>query len=183
MNHFMTDELSLLLRIKEGDHASFRTIYDTHVVNLYRFLRQFSRNDHEAEEWVQRTFIKAYERIDSFDGHSRFSTCLFAIGLNEMRSDRRRAAILPLEPVDEDFAAVQNPAEDQFEWDDLMQGWLSELDEAKRAVFLLAEVEGYSHAEIAGMLKIKESTSRTILTRTKRWLRNQWCRNERRTGS
>ena len=178
----MTDELELLRRIKEGDHSSFRKLYDTHVNSLYRFLRQFSRDGHEAEEWVQRTFIKAYERIGSFDGHSRFSTWLFAIGLNEMRSDRRRATILAFEPVEEALSIRGSRGEDEFQWEDLMREWLSRLDELKRAVFLLSEVEGYSHAEIAGMLNIKESYSRAILTRTKQWLRDQW-NEERRTGS
>lgn len=160
----------------------FRALYDAHVDNLYRFLRQFSRDDHEAEEWVQRTFIKAYERIGSFDGRSKVSTWLFAIGLNEMRSDKRRAAILAFEPIEDAQTVSPDDHAETFQWEDLMKGWLSQLNEMKRAVFLLAEVEGYSHAEIAELLNIKESTSRTILTRTKQWLRNQW-NNDRKTGS
>lgn len=62
----------------------------------------------------------------------------------------------------------------EFEWDQVMKGWLDKLDEIKRAVFVLFEVEGYSHAEIAAMLNLKESTSRTILTRTKKWLKEKW---------
>ena len=178
----MTDDLILVRRIQTGDHSLFRTLYDAYVDSLYRFLRQFSRDNHEAEEWVQRTFIKAYERIGSFDGRSKVSTWLFAIGLNEMRSDRRRAAILAFEPVDDAQTVSPDDHAEQFQWEDLMKGWLSQLDEMKRAVFLLAEVEGYSHAEIAELLNIKESTSRTILTRTRQWLRNQW-NNDRKTGS
>lgn len=178
----MIDDLILVRRIQTGDHSLFRALYDAHVDNLYRFLRQFSRDDHEAEDWVQRTFIKAFERIGSFDGRSKVSTWLFAIGLNEMRSDRRRAAILAFEPVEDAQTASPDDHAEKFQWEDLMKGWLSQLDEVKRAVFLLAEVEGYSHAEIAELLNIKESTSRTILTRTKQWLRNQW-NDDRKTGS
>ena len=178
----MTDDSYLIQRIKEGNHSAFRSLYDSHVSSLYRFLRQFARDEQETEEWVQRTFIKAYEQIHTFRGHSRLSTWLFTIGLNEMRSDRRRASVLPFEPVEESSPHPEDDTAQAFLWEDLMRGWLNELDEVKRAVFLLSEVEGYSHAEIAEMLNIHESNSRTILTRTKRWLRDQW-NEERKTGS
>jgi RNA polymerase sigma-70 factor (ECF subfamily) len=51
---------------------------------------------------------------------------------------------------------------------------MDELDESKRAVFVLYEVEGYSHAEIASMLGIAESSSRTYLARAKRHLQQRW---------
>lgn len=178
----MTDDNALLRRIQDGDHSLFRKLYDSHVGGLYRFLHQFSRSQDETEEWVQRTFIKAFDRIGSFDGRSRFSSWLFAIGLNEMRSDRRRRAILDFEPLEEGLSIVQDYRADDFLWNDLMREWLNQLSEIKKAVFILAEVEGYSHAEIASMLQIKESTSRAILTRTKQWLQHQW-NEERRTGT
>ncbi|HLA69470.1 MAG TPA: sigma-70 family RNA polymerase sigma factor [Bacteroidota bacterium] len=178
----MNDETVLVQRSRTGDHQAFRILYETHVDSLYRFLKQFTGDHHDVEEWVQRTFIKAYERLDSFQEHSRFSTWIFSIGLNEMRSDRRRATILQFEPVDNDAPIPLDDAADRFHWDELMRGWLSQLDEVKRAVFLLYEVEGYSHAEIAGMLRIQESTSRTILTRTKQWLRDQWKQERREVG-
>jgi RNA polymerase sigma factor (sigma-70 family) len=56
----------------------------------------------------------------------------------------------------------------------LMKTWMDELDETKRAVFILYEVEGYSHAEIGSMLGIAESSSRTLLARAKRFLQQQW---------
>jgi RNA polymerase sigma-70 factor (ECF subfamily) len=179
----MTDETELIRRIRAGDHGAFRVLYDTHVDALYRFLKQFTGDRHDVEEWVQRAFIRAYERFDTFQEHSRFSTWLFSIGLNEMRSDRRRSMILQFEPMDKTDAAVPlDDAAEQFQWDELMRGWLLQLDEVKRAVFLLYEVEGYSHSEIAGMLGIQESTSRTILTRTKQWLREQWKQERREVG-
>ena len=59
-----------------------------------------------------------------------------------------------------------------------MRTWLEDLDETKRTVFLLYEVEGYSHAEIASMLEIGESTSRTILSRAKQYLKTKWQNEE-----
>ncbi len=67
-----------------------------------------------------------------------------------------------------------------FQWDQVMKNWLMQLSEIKRLVFVLYEVEGYSHAEISEMMNITESTSRTILTRTKVWLRKKWNESEKR---
>ncbi len=126
------------------------------------------------EEWVQRAFIKAFERLEQFDGRSRFSAWLFKLGLNEMRTDRRRWQIVPFISLEhaEEAPAEFDPME--FEWDHTMRAWVQELDEAKRAVFVLYEIEGYSHAEIAEMLNIGESTSRTFLFRAKRYLKERW---------
>jgi len=180
--NFMNDEPSLIERTRAGDHEAFRVLYETHVDSLYRFLRQFSKDPHRVEEWVQRTFIKAFERLGSFHGRSKFSSWIFSIGLNEMRSDVRRAAILQFEPVETGADIPLDDTADEFQWNDLMKGWLAQLDEVKRAVFLLHEVEGYNHGEISGLLNIQESTSRTILTRTRQWLRDQWKRERKEAG-
>lgn len=177
----MTDESSLVHRARQGEQRAFRLLYEAHVDPLYRFLKQFSGDHHEVEEWVQRAFIKAFRRLASFEERSRFSTWIFTIGLNEMRSDRRRRTVLAFEPLDH-APIVEETGTDQFQWDDLMREWLSELSDLKRAVFLLFEIEGYSHSEIAEMLGIREATSRTVLTRTKHWLRERWDQERRAAG-
>ncbi|MEX1140466.1 MAG: RNA polymerase sigma factor [Bacteroidota bacterium] len=169
----MTDESFLISRIRQGDYIAFRDLYEHHVDPLYRFLKQFSRDHHQVEDWVQRSFIKAYESLDRFAGRSRFSTWLFTIGLNEMRSDRRKTPVLSLEETTSGEANADD-AYEIFEWEEMMRGWLDQLDDVRRSVFLLHEVEGFSHAEIAQILQIGESTSRTILSRTRQWLKMQW---------
>ncbi len=178
----MIDESALVQRSRTGDHRAFRVLYEAHVDSLYRFLKQFSNDHHEVEEWVQRAFIKAFERLNSFREQSRFSTWIFSIGLNEMRSDRRRATILQFQRQENEDRLPAEDSGEAFLWNDLMKSWLSQMDELKRAVFLLCEIEGYSHSEIALMLGIPESTSRTILTRTKRWLRERWELERREVG-
>lgn len=169
----MPDEAQYIEKAKQGSHTAFRRLYDLHVTPLYRFMRQFETDSDQVEEWVQRAFIKAYINIGQFEKTAKFSTWLFRLALNEMKMDRRTMAIIPLETVyDEDYSSVST--NEDFEWNDLMKAWLAELSETKRMVFLLYEVEGYSHAEIAKMLGVGESTSRTILTRTKQFLQIQW---------
>jgi RNA polymerase sigma-70 factor (ECF subfamily) len=176
------EEILLVRRSKEGDHAAFGQLYDLTVDRLFRFMTQFSRDEERVRDWVQRAFIRAYENLSSFDGLSLFSTWLFKLALNEMRMDFRREKIVAFVSLTEDEQPQKLPQklneEEAFHWEMTMKHWLAQLDETKRAVFILFEVEGYSHSEIAGMLGIRESSSRTILARTKHYLRG--CLEEER---
>jgi RNA polymerase sigma-70 factor, ECF subfamily len=158
---------------KSGNQKAFRVLYEQNVTALFRFLKQFSQMDGEVDEWVQRAFIKAFQHLDSFDERSKFSSWLFRLAINEMKMDRRRAQIVPFESIDklDDLTELHDPS---FEWHHTMKAWMSELDETKRMVFILYEVEGYSHAEIASTLGLAESSSRTILVRAKRILQDRW---------
>jgi len=167
-------EAKLIQQSKEGDHSAFKRLYDMNVVSLFRFMSQFSVSEDQVKDWVQRAFIKAYENLASFEGISLFSTWLFKLALNEMRMDFRRAKIISFIPTEDEVLPAVEDERTAFEWDQTMKRWLDQLDEMKRMVFILYEVEGYSHAEVAGLLQIQESTSRTLLTRTRQFLRKQW---------
>lgn len=169
----MHNESFWVNQAKQGNHKAFKALYEGYVVPLFRFMKQFSSDTDEVEDWTQRAFIKAFEHIGTFDGRARFSSWLFKLALNEMKMDRRRATIVPIISINEDYSTEQIEP-DQFEWNEMMRTWLDDLDETKRMVFVLYEVEGYSHGEIALMLEIGESTSRTILSRTKQHLQNRW---------
>ena len=171
----MHDESVWIAKAKEGSEKAFRRLYTDHVSPLYRFLKQFSTRDEEVEEWVQRAFMKAFEHLGTFDGRSRFSTWLFTLGINEMKMDRRRAKLVSFIPLDDEADSGED-APDAFEWKHTMKAWMVQLDDTKRAVFILYEVEGYTHAEIGAMLGIAESSSRTLLSRAKRYLQVQWTK-------
>jgi RNA polymerase sigma-70 factor (ECF subfamily) len=169
----MDEELVWITEAKEGNQRAFHALYSANVTRLFRFLRQFSPETDQVEEWVQRAFIKAFEHLDSFDGRSRFSSWLFTLALNEMRADWRRAQIVAFVPAEDEQEDASHES-DNFEWRQMMKSWMDDLDESKRTVFVLYEVEGYSHAEIASMLGIAESSSRTFLVRAKRRLQERW---------
>jgi len=168
------NEILIIHRAQKGDQKAFKMLYDANVVSLFRFMKQFSKNSVEVEEWVQRSFIKAYEHLPTFRGDAKFSSWLFRLGLNEVKMDRRRFAILPIDNSEIDEMSSEEQNLDQFDCNDMMKAWLGELDENKRMVFLLYEVEGFSYYEIAEMLGFGESNSRTILTRAKQQLKEKW---------
>ncbi len=167
-------ELNEIIRqTLKGNEQAFRLIFERHVEALFRFLHQFSKSSEELDDWVQRTFIRAYERLNQFDSNARFEPWLFQIGINEMRTDRRRAKIVQFIPAG-DQPNLEPVFEEQFEWSITMKDIIRALDENKRMVFTLHEVEGFTHKEIASMLQITESHSRSILMRTKQELRTHW---------
>lgn len=172
----MHEESVLINSARRGDRKALRDLYEGNMPRLFRFMRQFSADTLEVEDWVQRAFIKSFENIGKFNGLSRYSTWLISIAVNEMKMDIRKKGRSMSIPEDGEFPADFN--EDEFHWEQIMKDWLSQLSEIKRMVFILYEVEGYSHAEIAAMLDIGESTSRTILTRVKAWLRLKWKESE-----
>jgi RNA polymerase sigma factor (sigma-70 family) len=172
--NIIDNETIIIHRAQKGNQTAFKTLYDAHVVSLFRFLKQFSRDPDEVSEWVQRAFIKAFEHLPAFREEARFSSWLFTLGLNEMRMDRRRSTMLILDPCAREELPAEGQDSEQFTWDATMKTMLDKLDDNKRMVFLLYEVEGYSHTEIAEMLNVGESTSRTILTRAKRQLKELW---------
>ena len=166
-----------VVEARKGNQRAFKKLFDENVNIIYRFLYQFSKNPDQVDEWTQRAFIKAFENIDRFEGNSKFSTWLIKIGLNEMRTDFAR--IKDKKTVfleDEKFDSAVS-VEEEFEWRQDMKWLLSDLDEFKKAVFVLYEVEGYSHSEIADLLDISESLSRTTLHRAKSQLKEKWIKS------
>ncbi len=127
-----------------------------------------------VEDWVQSAFIKAFKNIDRFEFKSKFSTWLFRIGINEMKSDLRRKKRYNTASIDEVEFSEPGGFDESPEWDMNMKWLLEELDDVKKTIFLLYEVEGYPHAEIAEMLDIGENNSRTTLSRTKQYLKKRW---------
>jgi RNA polymerase sigma-70 factor (ECF subfamily) len=170
----MKDEQIWVIKAKEGNQRAFQLLYDAHVEPLYRFMRQYSKDSFQVEDWVQRAFIKAYKNIESYNATARFSTWLYTIALNEMRTDFRRPNLFLLDSSAQTENINYQNEDESFIWDDIMKRWLEELDESKRTVFLLYVVEGYSHAEIASMLNIGENASRTLLHRAKYFLKSRW---------
>jgi len=170
----MLEENLLIRKIRDGDKNSFRKLFDKNVNQLFRFLHQFSKDKDLIEDWVQRAFIKAYYNLDKFEGNSKFSTWLFRIGINEMKTDMRKINSRIFEEVEESTLGIAENEVKDFEWSHDMKWLLAELDETKKAVFILCEVEGYSHSEVAEIMNISASASRTILCRTKNLLKDKW---------
>lgn len=174
----MFSENSLIRKVQKGNNGAYKQLYELHFVKLYRFLSQFSRDHDLVEDWVQSAFIKAYEKISLFQFKSKFSTWLFSIAINEMKSSLRTTNRRKEYHDPADTAELANDSPPEFFWTHDMKVFLDEIDEDNRAIFILFEVEGYSHKEIAEMFSITELSSRTKLHRTKKLLQQKWLEYE-----
>lgn len=163
----------LIEEAKMGRQYAFRQIYDQNVDNLFSFLYQFEKDRTVVSDWVQLAFIKAFTKIASFRADASFKTWLFQIGINEMKMDLRKwgkeiaISKTDLAPLENQYDEHPLDLADKI----TLKDQINKLDSVKRMVLMLYEIEGYSHKEIAKMMNIKESHSRTILTRAKRELR------------
>ncbi len=167
----MDGECDILRDARNGNQKAFKKLFNLHADVLFRFLSQFSDERAVAQDWTQRAFIKAFERIHQFSGQSSFRTWIFTIGLNEMRYDLR--AKWQFESYNDQLHTDE--CEDFFSPEDWMSVRIAirRLPPNEKMVVLLREGEGYSHKEIGEMLSIKESHSRVILCRAREKLK-QW---------
>lgn len=165
-------------RAQAGDPDAFRQLYDGHVGRIYALCLRLAGDAAHAEELVQDTFVRAWEKLPGFRGESAFGTWLFRIAVNVALADRRatgrREARIGL-AADPDALPTASRSADPGDRLDMEQA-IASLPPGARAVFLLYDVEGYQHGEIAEMTGIAEGTSKTQLFRARRLLREALSR-------
>lgn len=159
-------------RAQQGDQTAFRALYDAHVGRIYAVCLRLSRDRAEAEEHTQNVFVRAWEHLSSFRGESAFSTWLHRLAVNEVlqskRAAGRRSARVRLADEPETLGRAPGPAQ---EGHPDLEGAVAALPDGARAVFVLHDIEGYQHDEIARLTGIAEGTSKAQLHRARRLLR------------
>jgi RNA polymerase sigma-70 factor, ECF subfamily len=167
---------------QRGDSAAFASLYDAHAPRVYALCLGLSGDRAVAAELVQDVFVRVWEKLDSYHGDAAFATWLHRVAVNVAlesdRKGRRRslrvqiAADLRLLPGGDTPPApdAATTADDPGLAVDLERA-IARLPAGARAVFVLHDVEGYQHAEIATRLGIAEGTSKAHLFRARRLLR------------
>ena len=125
------------------------------------------RNREDAEDAVQETFLKVHRSIQSYSGQSSFTTWVYRILVNTC-TDTQRGRKRETEEVTESLPARAASPTLRL----ALERALGELNERQRNVFLLAEVEGFTHGEIAGILGVAVGTSKGLLFEARRALRD-----------
>lgn len=159
-----------------GDVAAFERLYHAHVGRVYALCLRLTADVATAEELTQDVFVRAWEKLGSFRGDSAFGTWLHRLAVNVVlgrrRSDgRRRARILLTEDLSifDGIGARSPRVGDRMD----LEAALERLPEATRSVFVLHEVEGYSHQEIADLTGRAEGTCKALLHRARRLLKER----------
>jgi RNA polymerase sigma-70 factor (ECF subfamily) len=166
-------ELELVERAKAGDQRAFRSLYEMNVDRIYRLAYRMAGDEDLAMDFAQEAFVRAWNRLDQFRGDAAFSTWLHSItvsvALNGLRKvDRHRKRERSLE--DAAPVAASNPVADPGVRERLEQA-VDDLPEIYRTVFLMHDLEGFSHGEIAEALGVAEGTSKARLSRARSRLR------------
>ena len=169
-------EAALVEACRRGRMDAFERLYQLHGPKMKSVALHLMGNTHDAEDAVQEAFLKVYRGIGSFKGDSAFSTWVHRILVNACYDMRRRGlrrvdTVAPQEDSDDEpINRAPAPAANQ-PLRLALEKCVAQLSEAQRVVFLLYEVEGFSHAEIGEMLNISEGASKNRLFEAKRELR------------
>ena len=162
----------LVLRAQSGDFAAFEDLYRDHVDRVYAICRRMTADPDRAEELTQQAFVRAWEKLDSFRG-GYFLAWLRKLTVNVVLSDRRarRRRDDKEHPVGDllEFTSPSRPTASGTHLD--LEQAIASLPANARRVFILHDVEGYRHREIAGMLRVAPGTSKSQLHRARKMLR------------
>ena len=145
-----------------GDAHAFERLYRRHVNRVNTLVRRLLGED--AEDVTQEVLIRAWQKLGTFRGESAFGTWLHRLAVNVIlnrRSTRSRWRKLLVEQPEQGFDPPGRPASPAAGLD--FEAAVAQLSPGARQIFVLHDVEGYRHEEIAGMLGLSVGTSKSQL--------------------
>lgn len=172
------DDMTLVRQAAAGDQRAFERLYRMHVDRIYGLCCRLCNGDRaRAEQSTQDAFVRAWEKLGSFRGESRFGTWLHRLTVNVVLGEHRllkRWVSFDEGIVSDDESAPDGPLAMQQNDEGLrmdLQRALSRLPNGARTVLVLHDIEGYQHEEIASLTGIAVGTSKAQLHRARRLMR------------
>jgi RNA polymerase sigma-70 factor, ECF subfamily len=158
-------------RAAAGDVRAFEALYRTHLPRVHSLVRRMTAG-RDADELTQDVFVRLWQKLGTFRGDSSFTTWLHRLAVNvvieRFRTDQvRRARMHDGEDI---FEMLPGPAQTRDLGMDF-EAALEKLPDGAREIFVLHDVEGYKHHEIATLLEISAGTSKAQLHRARMMLR------------
>jgi RNA polymerase sigma-70 factor (ECF subfamily) len=154
-----------------GDASAFERLYRTHVTRIHNLTRRML-GSHDADEVTQDIFVRTWQKLGQFRGESAFSTWLHRLAVNVV-IEKRRSFAIHRERMSDDPAALDAvtvaPARADLTVD--FEAAIQQLPAGAREIFVMHDVEGYKHREIAAMLEITSGTSKRQLHRARMLMR------------
>lgn len=182
----LTDE-DLILRVQEGDTDCFDLLVDRYKTRLFNYLFRLVRDQDEAEEIAQETFVKAFIHADKYKTIAKFSTWLYTIATNlvrnRLRAKKRAPRFLSLwgrsgdsdedvKPIDLEDTGRQPDAQfNDRELGEIINSAIEKIPEKYRASFVLREINQLSYEEIAAVTGLKLGTVRSRINRARNYFR------------
>ena len=169
-------DLHLVQRAQQGDSDAFASLFHSHKARIYSVCLRMTNNTAEAEDLTQDAFLQVFRKLQTFRGDSALSTWLYRIAVNTVLMYFRKKSLRQIsldEPYNQDAKTVRR---EYGKRDDRLAGCvdrmalaraITELPAGYRTIFLLHEVEGYEHREIAELLKCSVGNSKSQLHKAK----------------
>jgi RNA polymerase sigma-70 factor (ECF subfamily) len=183
-------DVALVERVREGDVAAYDELVRKYERQVFRIAQHITQNREDAEDVMQDAFLKAYEKLDQFQGNSKFYTWLVRIAVNEslMRLRKRRTG--KMVSIDEDVETEEgsvprdladwapDPEQNynQSELAEILRKTIQGLPQGFRIVFVLRDVEGLSTEETAETLGLSVPAVKSRLLRARLQLRERLSR-------
>jgi RNA polymerase sigma-70 factor (ECF subfamily) len=165
---------------KRGDAEAFEVLYNLHKRRVYSLCLRMTGNTAEAEDLAQEAFLQLFRKISTFRGESAFSTWLHRMAVNVVLMHLRKKG-LPVVSLEENVDSdEESPKRDLGAEDTVLEGSIDRLRLQKaveslppgyRTIFVLHDVEGYEHNEIAGMVGCSIGNSKSQLHKARMRLR------------
>ena len=160
-----------------GDMSAFETLYERHQRRVYSLCLRMTGNVAEAEDLAQEAFIQLYRKVGSFRGESAFTTWLHRLTVNQVLMHFRKRGVRMEQTTDDGDVPVQvvqgteNPASMPVVDRIALDRAISQLPPGYRTVFILHDIEGHEHEEIARLLGCSVGTSKSQLHKARMKLR------------
>ena len=160
-----------------GDMPAFEALYERHHRRVYSLCLRMTGNTAEAEDLAQEAFIQLYRKIGSFRGESAFTTWLHRLTVNQVLMHFRKRGVRMEQTTDDGDVPVQvvkgteNPASMPVVDRIALDKAISQLPPGYRTVFILHDIEGHEHEEIARLLGCSVGTSKSQLHKARMRLR------------
>lgn len=180
-------ETQLIARAQRGDEAAFAALFDAHKRRVYSLCLRMTGNTAEAEDLAQEAFLQLFRKISTFRGESAFSTWLHRLVVNVVLMHLRKKGLQQVS-LDEVDTSQEEPVKRDYGDDDqrltgsidriTLGRAIAELPPGYRTVFVLHDVEGYEHNEIAQIMNCSIGNSKSQLHKARMKLR-AWLRHDR----
>lgn len=164
------EDYRIAREIAAGNRALFKDIYDHNSNTLYNLARRMTGTVVEAEDIVQEAFIRAYQKINLFAGRSTLSSWLYRICIN-VGLEYLRKKKGTFEDINETDCVSVEPDQKKLILRRKLEKAIRLLPDGCRTVFVLHEIEGFNHREIAERLNLAEGTSKSQLFKARAMLR------------
>jgi len=176
------DEAAAIERAKRGDGEAFQALYDKHKRRVYSLCLRMTANVAEAEDLTQEAFLQLYRKIGTFRGESAFSTWLHRLSVNVVLMHLRKKSLPVISLEETTQGAEEDSPKKDFGAEDLalagsidrlqLQKAVDDLPPGYRTIFVLHDVEGYEHNEIAEIVGCSIGNSKSQLHKARMKLRD-----------